>query len=195
MNTAASAAPATETTINSLLRQWRNDDRGAHDALMRAVYPVMHAMAQREVGAANGQFTIRATELAHEAYLRLLEQRGHWQDRAHFLAITAKVVRRVLIDLVRERRAQKRGSEFELVALDPEADDLHPSVDDSLDLLSLDEALTRLAARDEVAAQVVELRFFSGLDNDQIAHVLGIGVATVVRRWRFGRAYLHRRLA
>lgn len=189
------AGPAPDPAINDLLRQWRNGDRNAHEALMRAVYPVMHAMAQREVGSAGGRITVRATELAHEAYLRLLEQRSEWQDRAHFFAITAQVVRRVLIDLVRERRALKRGSEFELVALDPDADDLHPSVDNALDLLSLDEALTLLAARDPEAARVVELRFFSGLENEEIGHVLGIGVATVIRRWRFGRAFLHRRLA
>ena len=104
---------AAEIAIDDLLQQWRNGDREAHDALMRDVYPVMRAMAQRELGSANGRFTIRATELAHEAYLRLLEQRGGWQDRAHFLAITARVIRRVLIDLVRERQAQKRGSEFD----------------------------------------------------------------------------------
>lgn len=191
----AAATPGSDTAINGLLRQWRSGDREAHDALMRAVYPVMHAMAQREVGSAGGRITVRATELAHEAYLRLIEQRSEWQDRAHFFAIAAQVVRRVLIDLVRERRALKRGSEFELVALDPDADDLHPSVDNALDLLSLDAALTLLAERDELAARVVELRFFSGLENEEIAHVLGVGVATVIRRWRFGRAYLHRRLA
>ena len=185
---------AAETAIDDLLQQWRNGDREAHDALMRDVYPVMRAMAQRELGSANGRFTIRATELAHEAYLRLLEQRGGWQDRTHFLAITARVIRRVLIDLVRERQARKRGSEFEFVALDPDADHLHPSVDDALDLLSLDHALTELAKRDAISAQVVELRYFSGLTNEQVADVLGIGVATVVRHWQFGRAYLHRRL-
>lgn len=186
---------ASELAIDDLLQHWRSGDREAHDALMRAVYPIMRAMAQRELGAGSGRFTIRATELAHEAYLRLLEQRGGWQDRTHLLAITARVIRRVLIDLVRERQAQKRGSEFEMVALDPDADHLHPRVDDALDLLSLDSALSTLAERDAVAAQVVELRYFSGLTNDEVADVLGIGVATVVRHWQFGRAYLHRRLA
>lgn len=185
---------ASELAIDDLLQQWRNGDRAAHDALMRDVYPVMRAIARHELGSVNGRFTIRATELAHEAYLRLLEQRGNWQDRTHFLAITARVIRRVLIDLVRERQAQKRGSEFEMVALDHDADHLHPHVDDALDLLSLDRALTLLAERDAIAAQVVELRYFSGLDNEEVAQVLGIGVATVVRHWRFGRAYLHRRL-
>ena len=191
----AATVSAPELPINDLLQQWRNGNREAHDALMRDVYPVMRAMAQRELGSANGRFTIRATELAHEAYLRLLEQRGGWQDRTHFLAITARVIRRVLIDFVRERRAMKRGSEFEMVALDPDDDQQHPRMDDALDLLSLDEALTNLAQRDATAAQVVELRYFSGLTNEQVAHVLGIGVATVVRHWQFGRAYLHRRLS
>lgn len=178
-----------------LLPRWHSGDRQAHDALMRAVYPIMRAMAQRELGSGNGRLTIRATELAHEAYLRLLEQRGAWKDRAHLLAIVARVIRRVLIDLVRERHAQKRGSEFEMVALDPGADHQHPQVDDALDLLSLDHALTLLERRDAIAAQVVELRYFSGLSTEEVAAVLGIGVATVVRHWQFGRAYLHRRLA
>jgi len=184
-----------EIAIDDLLKQWGSGDREAHDTLMRALYPVMRAMAQREIGTSNGRLTMRATELANEAYLRLLEQRGEWQDRSHFLAIAGRVIRRVLIDYVRERGAQKRGSEFELVVLDPDADDLHPSVDDALDLLSLDSALTKLEERDRIAAQVVELRYFSGLTNDQVAHVLGISVITVIRRWNFGRAYLHRRLA
>src|SRR5687768_10747777 len=132
---------ASELAIDELLQHWRSEDRDAHDALMRAVYPILRAMAQRELGSGQVRLTIRATELAHEAYLRLLEQRGVWQDRAHLLAITARVIRRVLIDLVRERQAQKRGSEFEMVALDPGADDQHPRVDDALDLLSLDRAL------------------------------------------------------
>jgi RNA polymerase sigma factor (TIGR02999 family) len=186
---------ASELAIDELLKQWGNGDREAHDALMRALYPVMRAMAQHELGSANGRLTMRATELANEAYLRLLEQRGEWQDRNHFLAIAGRVIRRVLIDFVRERRALKRGSEFEMVALDPDDDQQHPRMDDALDLLALDRALTKLEERDAMAAQVVELRYFSGLNNDQVAQVLGIGVATVIRRWNFGRAYLHRRLA
>ncbi|HET7844509.1 MAG TPA: ECF-type sigma factor [Xanthomonadales bacterium] len=184
-----------EIAINELLQQWGNGDREAHDTLMRAVYPVMRAMAQRELGTAKGRLTMRATELANEAYLRLLEQRGEWQDRNHFLAITGTVIRRVLIDFVRERQARKRGSDFEMVALDPDADQDHPRVEDALDLLALDRALTSLAGRDPLAARVVELRYFAGLTSEQVAQVLGIGYATVVRHWQFGRAYLHRRLA
>lgn len=184
-----------EIAITDLLQQWRNGDREAHDALMRAVYPALRAIAQREISNRGSRLTIRATELAHEAYLKLLEQRGRWQDRTHFLAISARVVRRVLIDLMRERSAQKRGSEFDIVTLDPDADHLHPRTEDSLDLIHLDQALTNLARRDSVAAQVVELRYFSGLTNEEVAKVLEIGVATVVRHWQFGRAYLHRKLA
>lgn len=189
------ALSTSEIAITDLLQQWRNGDRDAHDALMRAVYPALRAIAQREISANGGRLTLRATELAHEAYLRLLQQRGQWQDRTHFLAISARVVRRVLIDLVRERAAQKRGSEFDIVTLDPDADHLHPRSEDALDLIHLDQALTNLAQRDSVAAQVVELRYFSGLTNEEVAKVLEIGVATVVRHWQFGRAYLHRRLA
>ena len=104
-------------------------------------------------------------------------------------------MRRVLIDLVRERGAQKRGSDVDIVTLDPDADHQHPRVEDALDLIVLDQALTKLANYDRIAAQVVELRYFSGLTNEEVAKVLEIGVATVVRHWQFGRAYLHRKLA
>ncbi len=186
---------ASQLEITDLLQQWRNGDQEAHDALMRAVYPALRAIAQRAISAGSGRLTIRATELAHEAYLRLLEQRSQWKDRAHFLAISARVVRRVLIDLVRERGAQKRGSDVDIVTLDPDADHQHPRVEDALDLIVLDQALTKLANYDRIAAQVVELRYFSGLTNEEVAKVLEIGVATVVRHWQFGRAYLHRKLA
>lgn len=181
--------------VTDLLDRWRAGDRSAESDLMEHIYPALRAMAQRELGApGSGNLTIRATELAHEAYLRLLDQRAPWQNRAHFLAIAGRTIRRVAVDLVRQRQAEKRGAFVDFVTFDWHDEKGHPSSGDSVDLLALDTALEALARRDAVAAEVVELRYFSGLNNDEVAEVIGIGVATVVRRWRFGRAWLHARL-
>ena len=181
--------------VTDLLDRWRAGDRTAESDLMEHIYPALRAMAQREVGApGSGKLTIRATELAHEAYLRLLDQRSPWQNRAHFLAVAGRTIRRVAVDLVRQRQAEKRGALVDFVTFDWHDEKGHPVATDAVDLLALDTALEGLAKRDEIAALVVELRYFSGLNNDEVAEVIGIGVATVVRHWRFGRAWLHSRL-
>jgi RNA polymerase sigma factor (TIGR02999 family) len=181
--------------VTDLLDRWRSGDRAAESELMKYLYPALRAMAQREVGAAGaGKLTMRATELAHEAYLRLLDQRSPWQNRAHFMAVAGRTMRRVAVDLVRQRQAEKRGAQIDFVTFDWQDEKGQPAAVDSVDLLALDQALEALELRDTVAAQVVELRYFSGLNNDEVAEVIGIGVATVVRHWRFGRAWLHSRL-
>jgi len=181
--------------VTDLLDRWRAGDQSAESDLMKHLYPALRAMAQREVGAAGaGKLTMRATDLAHEAYLRLLDQRSPWQNRAHFLAIAGRTIRRVAVDLVRQREAEKRGAGIDFVTFDWQDEKGQPAAADSVDLLALDQALEGLEKRDAVAAQVVELRYFSGLNNDEVAEVIGIGVATVVRHWRLGRAYLHSRL-
>jgi len=181
--------------VTGLLDRWRAGDRVAESDLMKHLYPILRAMAQREVGAAGaGKLTMHATELAHEAYMRLLDQRSPWQNRAHFLAVAGRTIRRVAVDLVRQRQAEKRGAFIEFVTFDWQDERGLPAAADTVDLLALDQALDALEQRDSVAAKVVELRYFSGLNNDEVAEVIGIGVATVVRHWRFGRAYLHSRL-
>jgi len=181
--------------VTDLLDRWRSGDRAAEADLMKHLYPALRAMAQREVSAsASGKLTMRATELAHEAYLRLIDQRTPWQNRAHFLAVAGRTIRRVAVDLVRARQAEKRGAGIDFVTFDWQDDKGQPSSGDNVDLLALDQALESLAERDAVAAQIVELRYFGGLNNDEVAEVIGIGVATVVRHWRFGRAWLHSRL-
>lgn len=181
--------------VTELLDRWRSGDRAAEADLMKHLYPALRAMAQREVGSAGaGKLTMRATDLAHEAYLRLIDQRSPWQNRAHFLAVAGRTIRRVAVDLVRQRQAEKRGALVDFVTFDWQDEKGQPSGEDTLDLLALDQALESLAQRDAVAAQVVELRYFSGLNNDEVAEVIGCGVATVVRHWRFGRAWLHSRL-
>jgi RNA polymerase sigma factor (TIGR02999 family) len=181
--------------VTGLLGRWRTGDREAESELMKHLYPILRAMAQREVRASGGgKLTMRATELAHEAYMRLLDQRSPWQSRAHFLAVAGRTIRRVAVDLIRQRQAEKRGALVDFVTFDWHEEKGQPGGGDTVDLLALDQALQALEQRDAVAAQVVELRYFSGLNNEEVAEVIGIGVATVVRHWRFGRAYLHSRL-
>ena len=181
--------------VTGLLDRWRSGDRAAESDLMKHLYPALRAMAQREVSAAGvGKLTVRATELAHEAYLRLLDQHSPWQNRAHFMAVAGRTIRRVAVDMIRQRMAEKRGANIDFVTFNWQDEKNQPAAADTVDLLALDTALEALALRDTVASQVVELRYFSGLNNDEIAEVIGVGVATVVRHWRFGRAWLHSRL-
>jgi len=181
--------------VTGLLDRWRAGDRDAESELMKHLYPVLRTMAQRQVNAGSaGKSSVNATELAHEVYLRLLDQHAPWQNRAHFMAAVARTIRRVAVDLVRMRQAEKRGALIDFVTFDWQDEDDQPAAGDVTDLLALDQALEALAQRDAVAAQVVELRYFSGLNNDEVAEVIGIGVATVGRHLRFGRAWLNSHL-
>jgi RNA polymerase sigma factor (TIGR02999 family) len=180
--------------ITALLQRWRAGDLGARDALIETIYPVLRAMARSELRGAR-RLSLRATELVHEAYVRLCAQRADWEGRSHFMAIAGQTIRRVVVDSVRRRDADKRGADaghIELSVADA-AGELTESP--SLDWLLVDQELTSLGRRDETAAHILELRYFAGLTNDEIADYLGLGVATVVRHWQFGRAWLHRRLA
>jgi RNA polymerase sigma factor (TIGR02999 family) len=174
-----------------MLQRLRNGDRSVEPVLSKFIYPVLKSLAQRELGGkVNGKLTVRATELAHEAYLRLAGQRNAFESRDHFLALAGRVTRRVLVDLLRRRRSEKRGALVEVVPMTSVHDDALP-IADGTELLSLDQAMNSLEAHDPIAAKIVELRYFAGLTNEEIAEVLDIGVATVVRRWQFGRAWLH----
>ena len=142
-----------------------------------------------------GSLTLQATELANEAYVRLIKQQGvDWQNRDHFAAISATVLRRVLIDYLRERQAEKRGGGIDVVTLGGDRAGDIPGAGDQLDWLALDQALNDLAEADPMVAKVVELRFFGGLENEEIAAVLGVSLATVKRDWTLARAWLRQRL-
>lgn len=190
------SADPTTAEINDWLLRWQDGDREAEQRLIAALYPALKAIAQRSLRPLSHQLSLRATELTHEAYLRLAGQRADWQGRAHFLGIAARVTRRVLIDLVRERQAEKRGGGVQFVGLefDPERAGEVPAESSPIDWLQLEQALQQLEGRDPIAGRVVELRYFGGLNNDEVAALLEIGVATVVRHWKFARAWLHRRL-
>lgn len=177
-----------------LLNRWRDGDKVAEASLIALLYPALRQIALRALRPSAHQVSLRATELAHEAYLRLVGQRTPWANREHFLAISARVTRNVLIDLIRERDAAKRGAGVESLTLQLDAESDIAAEGDRIDWLALEQALQQLETRDVVAARIVELRYFGGLNNDEVGAILDISSATVVRHWKFARAWLHRRL-
>jgi RNA polymerase sigma factor (TIGR02999 family) len=180
------------TRVTGLLLRWREGDEKARERLMALVYDDLRRKAAAYLRRERGGHTLQPTALVHEAYLRLLAQdRVAWQNRAHFLAIAASMMRRVLVDHGRRQKAKKRGGPAARVTLE---DGLAPSMPRELDLLALDEALDALAALDEQKARIVELRAFGGLEVEEAAAVLGISPATVKRHWAFALAWLQQRL-
>lgn len=175
-----------------LLAAWAEGEEGAQERLFELVYPELHRLAEAKLYAEPNQPSIQATELVNEAYLKLVEQsRVDWQSRAHFLALSATVIRRILLDRAKSRGRNKRGSGQRPLSLE-HAEPLVPGRD--VELVALDEALVDLARIRPGSARLVELRYFGGLSVEETATVLGLGTATVVRRWRFAKAWLAERL-
>ncbi|MFN8575080.1 MAG: ECF-type sigma factor [Gemmatimonadaceae bacterium] len=177
--------------VTRLLHEVSSGADGAAERLIRLVYAELHDLAVAYMRREKGDHTLQPTALVNEAYLRLVgPSQPEWKDRAHFFGIAARAMRRVLVDHARRRSAVKREG-GERITLDEAV----ASADErSIDLLALDDALAKLAALEERQAQIVELRFFGGLDVDQVAQVLGISPATVKRDWAFARAFLQREL-
>ena len=167
----------------------------ARDKLLLAVYPALRAMAQQQLGSDAAHFTLRPTELAHEAFLRLQSQRLGWDNREHFHAIVATVLRRVVVDYLRRRSNLKRGGSTPFISLDALAETDTPVIDDSVDWLQVEGALISLEGENPDLARVVELKFYSGLKTEEIALVMNSSVATVGRQWRFAKAWLGQHLA
>jgi RNA polymerase sigma factor (TIGR02999 family) len=175
--------------VTELLRAWRQGDRAAEADLLPLVYGELRARAARALGRERSDHTLQPTALVHEAYLRLVgQEQVDWQDRAHFFAIAAKLMRQILIDHARRHGSAKRGGGREPVSLEVVGEVAGQAP--AADLLALDEALTRLARFDPAAAQVVELRYFGGLTVEETAGALGRSASTVVRQWRAARAWL-----
>ena len=184
--------PGVASDVTSLLLSWGGGDRGALDRLVPLVYTELRRVAHHRMQAERRDQALQTTALVHEAYLRLIDvTRVQWKDRAHFFAVSAQMMRRVLIDAARERDALKRGGGAVRVAFD-EARAGTPGL--SVDLLALDEALEALATFDPRKARVVELRYFGGLTVDETAAVVGVSVETVMRDWRMARLWLLRAL-
>jgi RNA polymerase sigma factor (TIGR02999 family) len=174
--------------VTALLRVW-NVDAGARDDALELLYTDLKRHAARHLRRERADHTLSTTALVHESYLRLSAQGGAWQNRDQFLAVASRMMRRILVDHARARAANKRAALF--VELN-EAEAAGPVR--SADLLELDDALDELSREDARAAQLVELRYFSGLTQDEAASVLSVSAATAARDWQFARAWLFRRL-
>ena len=178
--------------VTRLLRQWRGGNQQALDELMPIVYDELRRLAKRCLYSERPGHTLRATALVNEAYIRLLDADIGWQDRAHFYAVAARVLRRILVEYARSHSRQKRGGGEEPVPLD-EAVVVGPEAASMV--LDLDEALLRLAALDPRKSEIIQLLFFGGLTYDETAAALDISPATVHRELKLAKAWLHRELA
>jgi RNA polymerase sigma factor (TIGR02999 family) len=178
--------------ITQLLLAWNEGDDQALDRLMPLVHDELHLLAHRYMAGERTGHPLQTTALVNEAYLRLIDSsRVRWQNRAHFFAVSAQLMRRILVDAARSRRKLKRGGDAIHVSLD---EALSVSNEPAADVIALDEALTALAAFDVRKSKVVELRFFGGLSVDETAEVLNVSVMTVMRDWSFAKAWLLREL-
>jgi len=184
--------PDPAVDVSDLLQAWGRGDLEARDALFPQVYRELRRLAAAYLRRERPDHTLAPTALVHEAYIRLVGQRRlTWQNRAHFFGIAAQMMRRALVDHARERQAAKRGGADVRVALDEGIAAVHPR---DCDLLLLDQALCELSARDPRLGQVVELRYFGGLSEEEVAVVLSLSRATITREWQTAKAWLFRRL-
>jgi len=176
--------------VTQLLISWRNGDTAALDQLMPIVYEELRRLAKRYMGRERRDHTLETSALVNEAYLRLADQStANWQNRAHFFAVAAQVMRNILIDHARSHHYEKRGGGAQKVSLD---DALILTEERAAELVALDDALTSLAAVDPRKSKIIELRFFGGMNIDETAEVVGLSPTTVQREWRAAKAWLHR---
>ena len=179
-------------TVTQLLRAWRQGDAAALDRLVPVVYQKLRRLARHYMAGQRPGHTLQATALVNEAYMRLIDcEQVNWKDRAHFFAISARMMRRVLVEFARARQYQKRGAGARKTSLD---EGVIASPQRGQDLVALDDALQALAAEYPRQAQVVELRFFGGLNVEETAEVLHVSAITVMRDWQLAKVWLAREL-
>jgi RNA polymerase sigma factor (TIGR02999 family) len=180
------------STASGLLRAWGRGDLGARDQLLPLVYRELRQRAAGYLRHERHDHTLQPTALVHEVYLRLVgDIHVPWQDRGHFFRVAANMMRRILVDHARSRGAARRPPPSKKLTLDDQTVVTHPP---SIDLLALDHALDELTSLDPRAAQVMELRYFGGLSEQEVARVLSISRATVTREWQTARAWLYERM-
>jgi RNA polymerase sigma factor (TIGR02999 family) len=184
-------ASAPVTNVTQVLLEWRSGNQEALDRLMPMVYDELRRLAGRYMRSERSEHTLQATALVNEAYIRLVDMEVSWQDRAHFFAVAARLMRRLLVDHARAHQRVKREGGAAKVSLD---EAVEVSSKPSVDLVALDEALTRFATFDPRKAEIIELHFFGGLSNEEVAEALGISRATVQRDLRLAKAWLSREL-
>ena len=184
--------PGPSPHVTTLLLAWGNGDEHALDELIPLVHRELRRMAQRAMAGEHAGHTLQPTALVNEVYLRLVNIKSvQWNDRAHFFALSARLMRRILVDLARSKHYDKRGGGVPTISLD---DASIPAQERTKDLVALDEALQRLSALDPRRSQVVELRFFGGLGVEETAEVLNVSRHTVMRDWTLARTWLFREL-
>jgi RNA polymerase sigma factor (TIGR02999 family) len=178
--------------LTALLQAWSNGDKKALEKLAPRVHQELHRLAGRYMAGERPNHPLQTTALINEAYIRLIGWKNvRWQNRAHFFGVSARLMRRILVDAARARRGRKRRGDFNDTSLD-EGCVFRP--EKSTDLLALDEALTRLAELDPRKSQIVELRFFGGLNEVEIGLVLGVSERTVRKDWKLAKAWLYREI-
>ena len=184
--------PDNPTRVTGLLLKWGQGDEGALERLIPLVYEELHKIARRHMGHEGAGHSLQATALVNEAYLRLVDAKDvEWHDRAHFVAVAARVMRRILVDHARARRAEKRGGDAAKVTFDEALVVTH---EPGQDFVALDEALEGLAKLDERKSRVIELRYFGGLSVEDTATVLKVSPGTVMSDWRMAKAWLRREM-
>jgi len=185
-------APSPQS-VTQLLKAWGNGEQQALDQLIPLVYTELHRLAHRYMGRERIEHTLQPTALVHEAYERLIDLKHvSWQNRAHFFGVSARVMRRILVDYARSRRYNKRGGEWRQI---PFNEAVAVFRDRQTDIVALDDALRALADIDPRKSQVVEMRFFGGLSIKEVAKVLNVSQETVLRDWRLARVWLLRELS
>ncbi len=178
-------------SVGELLDKWKAGDQEALNALVPLIYNELHGLAHYYLLGERSAHTLQTTALVHEAYLRLVKQGPfQTQNREHFVAVAARLMRQILVDYARSHRAAKRGADFRVEM----EEDLEPPQNQGTDVIALDDALNQLAQFDPQQCRIVELRFFGGLTGEETAAVLGISAATVGRDWSMAKAWLSREL-
>lgn len=185
-------SPPAGEDVTQLLRAWSEGDTKALEQLTPLVYRELYRRAHWQMAREHASHTLQATALVNEIYIRMVDLRGvSWRDRAHFFALSSRLIRQVLIDAARSKHAQKRGGQSPHIAID---ESLLVSEEPRADVIALDDALSTLATIDPRKSRVVELRFFGGLDIEETAEVLGVSPETVKRDWKLAKAWLRREL-